>query len=563
MPDQTLLNYLSNLRSLGMKPKKTLILSKLIKQAFTSLSVVSISIFPLASLAETLRLTETSITEVNQALDKGVVTSEKLVKLYLKRIQAYEDRGPKINAIISLNPHALSRAIELDKERQEKGPRSPLHGIPIIVKDNYDTATIPTTAGSILLNKSLPPDDAFTVQKLRQAGAIIIAKANMSEFAESYGWLGYSSLGGLTRNPYKLSRNPSGSSGGSGAAIAANFAMLATGTDTSGSIRAPAAVAGIVGIKPTQGLVSRDGIVPLTLSFDSAGPMTRTVRDGAISLGIMAGVDPNDPRTLDSKGKSYQDYTQFLDKKALQGAKIGVVIDFKGANGEVDALTERAITKLEELGAEVVTVDLPTKLENLWPLMEEVTEAEFKPQLENYLQTLAPSFPKSLERMISLALSSRIANSSHSLNPGRIRGAQASLAHRGLADVKYLYITQYEFPSVRKILTSAMESQKLDAMIFPTMTCPASPLYTIKDPTYQCKTDDPYTPGYLANVSGFPGISVPMGFTKQGLPVGLTFFGLAYSEPTLLGFAYAYEQASQFRRSPSTTPPLPGETVNY
>ncbi|MGB5769456.1 MAG: amidase family protein, partial [Crocosphaera sp.] len=170
-----------------MKPKKTLILSKLIKQAFTSLSVVSISIFPLASLAETLRLTETSITEVNQALDEGALTSEKLVKLYLKRIQAYEDRGPKINAIISLNRNALSRAIELDKERQEKGPRSSLHGIPIIVKDNYDTADIPTTAGSILLNKSLPPDDAFTVQKLRQAGAIIIAKANMSEFAESYG----------------------------------------------------------------------------------------------------------------------------------------------------------------------------------------------------------------------------------------------------------------------------------------------------------------------------------------------------------------------------------------
>jgi amidase len=546
-----------------MKPKKTLILSKLIKQAFTSLSVVSISIFPLASLAETLRLTETSITEVNQALDEGALTSEKLVKLYLKRIQAYEHRGPKINAIISLNRNALSRAIELDKERQEKGPRSSLHGIPIIVKDNYDTADIPTTAGSILLNKSLPPDDAFTVQKLRQAGAIIIAKANMSEFAESYGWLGYSSLGGLTRNPYKLSRNPSGSSGGSGAAIAANFALLATGTDTSGSIRGPAAVSGIVGIKPTQGLVSRDGIVPLTLSFDSAGPMTRTVKDGAIALGIMAGVDPNDPRTLDSKGKSYQDYTQFLDKKALQGAKIGVVIDFKGANGEVDALTERAIAKLEELGAEVVKVDLPTKLENLWPLMEEVTEAEFEPQLENYLQTLAPSFPKSLERMISLALSSRIANSSSPLNPGRIRGAQASLSHRGLADVEYLYITQYEFPSVRQILTSAMESQSLDAMIFPTMTCPASPLYTIKDPTYQCETDDPYTPGYLANVSGFPGISVPMGFTKQGLPVGLTFFGLAYSEPTLLGFAYAYEQATQFRRSPSTTPPLAGETINY
>ena len=240
---------------------------------------------------------------------------------------------------------------------------------------------------------------------MRDAGAIIIAKANMSEFAESYGWLGYSSLGGLTLNPYKLTRNPSGSSGGSGAAIASSFALLATGTDTSGSIRGPASVAGIVGIKPTQGLVSRDGIVPLTLSFDSAGPMTNTVRDGAIALGIMAGMDRNDPRTLDSQGKSYQDYTQFLDQDALKGAKIGVVIDFNGGNEEVDALTQQAVSKLKELGAEVVIVDLPTQLENLWPLMEEVTEAEFEPQLDNYLQTLTASVPKSLERLITLALS--------------------------------------------------------------------------------------------------------------------------------------------------------------
>ncbi|MGK7957130.1 MAG: amidase family protein [Crocosphaera sp.] len=544
--------------------KKKFRLSKLIKQTFVSLSVVSLNVFPTTTVAQTLRLTETTITEVNQALDKGAITSEQLVKLYLKRIETYEDQGPKINAIISLNPNAVAQAIALDKERREKGPRSPLHGIPIIVKDNYDTADIPTTAGSILLNQSIPPDDAFTIKKLRDAGAIIIAKANLSTFAESYGWLGYSSMGGLTRNPYKLTRNPSGSSGGSGAAIAASFAVFATGTDTSGSIRAPASVSGLVGIKPTQGLVSRDGIVPLTLSFDSAGPMTKTVRDGAIALGIMAGVDRNDPRTLDSQGKSYQDYTQFLDKKALEGAKIGVVIDFRGGNEEVDALTQQAVIRLKELGAEVVTVDLPKKLENLWPLMEEVTHAEFKPQLENYLQTLAPSFPKTVRDMVTLGLSQRLINSATPINPARLRGAQASLAHKGLADPRYLYITQYEFPSVRQVLTSIMKSQNLDAMIFPTMTCPASPLYTIKnDPTYECKSDDPYTPGYLANVSGFPGISVPMGSTQEGLPVGLTFFGLAYSEPTLLGFAYAYEQATQFQRSPSSTPSLPGETINY
>ena len=280
--------------------QKKLKLSNLIKKTFASLSAISINFLPAASLAQTLRLTETTLTEVNQALEQGAVTSEQLVKLYLKRIETYEDQGPKINAIISVNPNAVAEAIALDKERQESGPRSPLHGIPIIVKDNYNTKDMPTTAVSILLDHSLPPDDAFTIKKLRDAGAIIIAKANMSEFAESYGWLGYSSLGGLTLNPYNLTRDPSGSSGGSGAAIAASFALLATGTDTSGSIRGPASVAGIVGIKPTQGLVSRDGIVPLTLSFDSAGPMTNTVRDGVIALGIMAGMDRKDPRTLDS-----------------------------------------------------------------------------------------------------------------------------------------------------------------------------------------------------------------------------------------------------------------------
>ena len=248
----------------------------------------------------------------------------------------------------------------------------------------------------------------------------------------------------------------------------------------------------------------------------------------------------------------------------MQGAKIGAVIDFNGGNEEVDALTQQAVNKLKELGAEVVIVDLPKKLENLWPLMEEVTEAEFEPQLENYLQTLTGSVPKSLKRLITLALSKAIAQSTNPLNPGRIRGAQASLDHRGLADSRYLYITQYEFPSVRNILTSIMESQNIDGMIFPTMRCPASPIYTINnDPTYKCDIDDPYTPGYLANVSGFPGISVPMGFTKEGLPVGLTFFGLSYSEPTLLGFAYAYEQATQFRSSPASTPSLSGETIDY
>ncbi|MDJ0620536.1 MAG: amidase family protein [Calothrix sp. MO_192.B10] len=543
--------------------KKHLSFSQIARQVLTYVSTFSLSAFPLVAVAETFRLREATIADINQAFDRGALTSEKLVQLYLNRIQAYENRGPKINAIISINPNAITRARELDKERKQKGPRSPLHGIPIILKDNYDTADLPTTAGSALLKGSLPADDAFTVQKLRKAGAIILAKANLSEFAESNGWLGYSSLGGLTLNPYKLTRNPSGSSGGSGAAIAANFAMLATGTDTFGSIRSPASVNGIVGIKPTQGLVSRDGIVPLTLSFDSAGPMARTVRDMAIGLGIMAGVDPNDHRTLESKGKSYRDYTKFLDKNSLKGKRIGLIIDFRGGNPELDALTKAAVAQMRKLGATVEQVDLPPKLENLWPLMKGVTEAEFEPQIENYLKTLQPPFPNSLEEMVSLSLSNQLVNSKLPVNPGRIQSFKNSLKHTGLADLEYLYIIQFEFPKIRQQILSTMKAKNLDAMIFPTMTCPASSLHTKKDPTYKCAVNDPYIPGYLANATGFPEISVPMGFTQQGIPVGLSFFGSPYSEPTLLGFAYAYEQATQFRRSPKTTPALPGENFDY
>ncbi|NEN99863.1 MAG: amidase [Moorea sp. SIO3I7] len=533
------------------------------KQGLTYLFMFALSSFPSEVVAETFRLREATIAEINEAFDKNALTSEQLVQLYLNRIEAYDDQGPKINGLISINNNALKEARALDQERQQKGPRSPLHGIPIILKDNYDTTDLPTTGGSVLLEGSLPPDDAFTVKKLREAGAIILGKANMSEFAESYGRLGYSSLGGLTRNPYKLTRDPSGSSGGSGAVIAANFAVLATGSDTSGSIRGPAAVAGLVGIKPTQGLVSRDGIIPLTLSFDSAGPIARTVTDAAIALGVMAGVDPNDYRTLDSEGKTYKDYTQFLNKQALKGARIGVAIDFRGGNPEVDAATDAAVAKLRELGATVESVDFSPKLENLWPFMAPVTEAEFEPQIDSYLKNLQLPFPDTLREMYSMSLSNPLVNSEQALNPGRVGGFEESLKHPELADTEYLYILHFEFPRVRQEILSIMSAQNLDAIIWPTMTCPAGPLYNVEDPTYQCASSDPYIPGYLANVSGFPGISVAMGFTQQGLPLGLTFFGKPYSEPTLLGFAYAYEQATQFRRPPTTTPALPGENFEY
>ncbi|MEO0348720.1 MAG: amidase family protein [Cyanobacteria bacterium P01_A01_bin.15] len=514
--------------------------------------------------AQTFELEEATIADIQAAMDAGALTSVELVQLYLNRIEAYEETGPAINALISVNPEALSTAAAMDAARSEGESMGPLHGIPIILKDNYDTADMPTTAGSDALAGALPPDDAFVVQRLRAAGAIILAKANMSEFAASYGRLGYSSLGGLTLNPYNLNRDASGSSSGTAAAIAANFAVLGTGSDTAGSIRGPSAVAGLVGIKPTMGLLSRDGIVPLTLSFDVPGPMARTVTDAAIALGVMAGPDAADPRTAESADFGVEDYTQFLDADALAGARIGWVTDFMGGNPEVDALTESAIAAMEALGATVVMIDLPASLESPWSFLAPAWENEFKPQLETYLGTLPEEYPKTLQGLIEASLAPEIADSPTPVNPARLDSFVTMTDTLGLADTGLLYSLSNQLPMVQQTLLTTMANEELDAFIYPTMSCPASPIYSLEsDPTYVCAAGDPYSAGYLANASGLPDITVPMGYTAAGLPVGLSFMAEAYGEPTLIGLAYAFEQATQARQSPTVTPALPGEQIDY
>ncbi|MGD1942648.1 MAG: amidase family protein [Leptolyngbyaceae cyanobacterium] len=515
------------------------------------------------ALAETFELQSATVPEIQAAMEAGALTAEDLVQLYLNRIEAYDDQGPAINALITINPNALAEAIALDEARAEGNILGPLHGIPIILKDNYDTADMPTSAGSDVLATAIPPDDAFVVQQFREAGAIILGKANMSEFAASYGRLGYSSLGGLTLNPYNLGRDASGSSSGTAAAIAASFAVLGTGTDTAGSVRGPAAVTGLVGIKPTLGLVSRDGIVPLNLSFDMAGPMARTVTDAAIALEVMATPDSADPRTAESAAVD-ANYSEFLDADALAGAQLGLVTDFLGGNPEVDALTEAAIALLEALGATVILVDLPEALESPWSYMGPVWENEFKPQIEAYLSTLPDPFPKSLEALVTASMAPDIAHSDTPVNPARLESLQGMVETTGLADIELLYTLSNQLPMVRQTLLSVMADNNLDALVYPTMACPATPIYTVEeDPTYVCEAGDPYSAGYLANLSGFPDITLPMGFTEAGLPVGLSFMAEAYSEPKLIGFAYAYEQASQARQSPALTPALPGEEITY
>ncbi|MGF1517869.1 MAG: amidase family protein [Nodosilinea sp.] len=524
-------------------------------------AVVSVAIAAPPAAAEMFELQEATIADVQAAFAASRLTSAELVQLYLNRIDAYEAQGPAINALITVNPEALTQAAAMDAARAAGELMGPLHGIPIILKDNYDTADLPTTAGSAVLAGSIPPSNGFVVQRLLEAGAIVLAKANMSEFALSYGRLGYSSRGGLTLNPYNLNRDASGSSSGTAAAIAANFALFGTGTDTAGSVRGPAAVTGLVGIKPTLGLVSRQGIVPLTLSFDVAGPMARTVTDAAIALGVMAAPDAADPRTLKS-GEDIPDYTQFLDATALAGRRIGIARDFMGGNPEVDGLTEAAIAQLEALGATVVDVTFPEDLLSPWQYMAAAVTNEFKPQIEAYLATLSPGLPTSLARLIESSQSPEIANSATPINPARLEGLEEALASQGLADTGLLYSLSNQIPAVRQAIQAVLADYDVEAVVYPTMACPASPIYTLEsDPDYVCNVGDPYTAGYLANISGFPDITVPMGFTAAGLPVGLSFMAEAYSEPKLIGYAYAYEQATNFRRPPETTPALPGEMM--
>jgi len=512
---------------------------------------------PQGAAAQALDLDNATVADLNAAFDKGTLTAEKLVQLSLARIDAYDRKGPTLRAVITLNPKAIETARALDAERKAKGRRSPLHGIPIVLKDNFDTFDLPTTGGSVLLEGSIPPDDAFVVRRLREAGAIILAKVNMSEFASGGA---RSSIIGQSRNPHDLERTPSGSSGGSGVAIAAGYATIGLGTDTGGSIRGPVSSNGIVGLKPTLGLLSRDGIIPLALSFDTGGPMARSVHDVAVALGVMAGVDAADAATKRSEGKSVADYTTYLKADALKGARIGVARDFMGADGEVDWLIEAAIAAMKKAGATVVDVRLPKwLLDAKGEFYTAIRYPEFPVQIAQYLNTLGPSYPKTLQQLIDRA---------QTVTSPRPDGAgpnatRWSMFARELAsgtpdDYKYLAVRDHGLPLVRQVIDGVFASQALDAVIYPTSS---------RRPDLIAAP--PETPGgaaasgsNLANLTGFPDLIVPAGFTADGLPVGLSFLGQAFTEGKLLGLGYSFEQATHARRRPVHAPALPGETLS-
>ncbi len=488
---------------------------------------------------------EVTLAELRRRLDSGELTSAELTSAYLARIEALDRQGPTLRALIETNPDALRLAAELDAERRDRGARGPLHGIPVVVKDNVDTADrMSTSAGSLALDGSRAARDAFLVERLRAAGAVVLGKANLSEWANfrsTRSISGWSGRGGQCRNPYALDRNPCGSSSGSGVAVSANLCPVAVGTETDGSIVCPATTNGIVGLKPTVGLVSRAGVIPISKSQDTAGPLARTVADAALLLGVLAGEDARDEATRAARGHIQADYTRFLDQRGLKGARLGVARKLGGFNPDVDRLFDEALVALKQQGAELID---PAEIPHLREYDEaefEVLLYEFKAGLNAYLAGLGPQAPvRSLADVIAFN-QREISRSMPYFGQELLLQAQAkgdldTPAYReALAKCRRL--------SREEGLDAVLRQHRLDALLGPT----GGPAWLT-----DVVNGDHFTGGAAstpAAVAGYPHLSVPMGFV-HGLPVGLSFLGAAWSEPTLIRLAYAYEQATQQRRPP-------------
>jgi amidase len=497
-------------------------------------------------------LEEASIATLQQRMQSGQETARSLTEQYLARIEAVDRRGPTLRSVIEINPDALTIAEGLDAERRSGRTRGPLHGIPVLIKDNIATADrMMTTAGSLALAGARPPADAFIVTRLREAGAVILGKTNLSEWANfrsTHSTSGWSGRGGLARNPYALDRNTSGSSSGSGAAIAANLAAAAVGTETDGSIVSPSNTNGLVGIKPTVGLLSRSGIVPIAHSQDTPGPMTRTVADAAVLLGAMIGVDGDDPATRESATKGSPDYTTVLDPNGLKGARLGVVRNrLWGSSPAMDRIAEAAIADMKKQGAVVIDpANIPT-LGQFDDTEFDVLLYEFKADLNKYLTSLGPASPvHSLKDIIAF-------NDAHASAELRYFGQEImTMAEKKgpLTDAKYRAALARNHRLSRTLgIDAVMTQHRLDALIAPT----GGPAWLTDLVNGDGGTASAPGPSTVTSVAGYPHITVPAGFAN-GLPVGISFFGRAWSEKTLLRVAYAYEQATKHRRPPTFAP---------
>jgi amidase len=483
-----------------------------------------------------------TLADMRHALDTGTLTSEQLVQHYLNNIQANNHQGQNINALVTINHKAIDQARKWDAQRVKNPTASnaPLAGIPFVVKDNFDTAGMVTSGGSYVLRSSVPNQDAFTVKKLIEGQAILLGKANLSELAASFGWFGYSSFGGQTLNPRNTKRDASGSSSGSAASVAAAFAPFALGSDTSGSIRAPASVTGTVGLRPSLGLISRSGIIPLSLAFDTGGVITNSVLDQAIVLDAIKGQDATDPATLDIAADTIQ-FESALSANSLQGKTIGVVTNFDGANPDVDAVFKTAQETLGKRGAKVITIELPKAFETLWSdVLGPVGESEFKPQFERYLATLNPGQPRTLAQFLELAKKNQAENGPHGMNPARLAGLEAVAKATSTDSPQYISILSRKIPRLRAQLMEIMHKNNVDSLFFATINCPASVVHGVTDDSYVCTSGDTYASSYIASATGFPEITVPAGTIKGNLPVGVSFLGGYGEDAKVVSFGYAY-----------------------
>lgn len=485
---------------------------------------------------------EATIAGVHEALAVGRTTCVEVVQRHLDRIGAYDKQGSALNALITINPRALETAAEQDRQRAAGGTLPPLHCIPVIVKDNYDTADLPTTGGSTALAKSIPPDDAFVIKRLREAGAIVIAKANLTELAR--GGTTVSALGGQTRNPYDLTRTPGGSSGGTGAAIAASFGVIGTGSDTGQSTRSPASANSLVGLRPTRGLISRDGIIPISSTQDEPGPIARTVEDAVRMLDVMVGHDPADPITASSQGKTPKTYTAFLDAAGLKGARIGVLTDFFGdqpIHEPVNRVMDAAMAQMTKHGATLVRISIP----NLADLTADMALGEFESAtaFDRYLASLGANAPvKSFRALIAKG----------GFHPAIAADLKASEARANDMESDEYRRRVMRREDLRRAVMNAIATERLDAILYPHQRRLVA---LIGDEQLERN-------GVLSNGTGFPALTVPAGFSEStesapdGVPVGLELLGPEWSEPTLIKLGFAFEQATRVRKPPASTPRL-------
>jgi amidase len=496
--------------------------------------------------AQSFTIEETTIAGVQHALEKGAVTCRQIVQAYLDRIAAYDHNGPAFNSILTPNPKALTEADRLDAERANGAAMGPLYCAPLVLKDNYNTADLPTTGGSASLAGMQPATDAFVVARLRKAGAIILGKSNMHEFALSGTTV--SSLGGQTLDPYDLTRTPGGSSGGTGAAVAANLAIAGTGSDTVNSIRSPASANALVGIRPTKGLLSRAGIMPVSETQDAIGPITRNVADAARLLEVMAGYDQNDPSTAWSIGNTPTGYVQFLKADGLRGARIGVLRTMFG-NGtehqEVNGLMTAAIAALKSAGAETIDIDAPALDAGKLITDNDVQKYEFKTLINAYLSTIPNAPARSLAEIIA-------SGKFHKPSLEKfLTGAEGFANGMEEPDYKERLLRNQR---TRQALISVFAEHRLDAVVYPLQKRLVVPLTELNQADRN---------GILASVTGFPAVTVPAGFSAStataslGVPVGMDFLGKPWSEGRLLELAYGFEQATHIRKPPKTAPALP------